>query len=85
MSDVHVWTLLLIGVGIFALVWLNRLDGHMLSRALKASVMAAFPGACFLIELSVFPNHSEPYGLLTFGPALVWVVVGFVALVRSFS
>ena len=85
MSDVRWWTLLVIAVGIAALVGLNRVRGPIICRAMTASIMAALPGACFLVEIWLFRADKEPYSLITFGFALLWIVIGFISLVKSFN
>ena len=85
MNDVLAWTLLLVTVGIVALGLLNRLiDGPQPNRALWASVLAALPGGCFLLEVWLFRGREELFGLFFFGPTLVWIVVGIIALTKSF-
>jgi hypothetical protein len=85
MIDVRVWTLLLVAIGIAALIWLNRvIDGPQPHRAFWASVMAALPGGCFLLE-SWFIRGQELFQLFFFGPTLVWIVIGFIALTKSFK
>jgi hypothetical protein len=85
MFDVRAWALLLVAIGIVALVWLNRVRGPIPCRALTASMMAAVPGGCFLTEMWLLRGDKEPFSLITFGPALVWIVIGFIALIKSFN
>ena len=86
MLDVHAWTLLLVAVGIAALVWLNRvITGPQPQRAFWASMMAALPGGCFLLEIWLLRGRRELVELFFFGPALVWIVIGFIALIKSFK
>ena len=85
MSDVRGWTALVIAVGIAALVALNRVRGPIICRALTASITAALPGACFWIEIWLFRADKELFSLNTFGFALLWIVIGFIALIKSFN
>ncbi len=52
---------------------------------LGKAITAALPGGCFTFELLLLRGEKEPHSLLTFGPALVWIVVGLIALVKSFN
>jgi hypothetical protein len=86
MMDVRAWTLLLVAIGIAAIVWLNRMIvGAQPERAFWASVMAALPGGCYLLEMWLFRGRQELFELFFFGPALVWIVIGFIALIKSFK
>lgn len=83
--DVRGWSLFLVVIGVATLCWLNRLHGPIPRRALVGAITVAVPGGCFAFEILLLRGEREPYSLLTFGPALVWVVVGFIALVKSFK
>ena len=85
MWDVRGWSLFLVVIGVATLCWLNRLRGPIPRRALVGAITAAVPGGCFAFEFLLLRGEKEPYSLLTFGPALVWIVVGFIALVKSFN
>lgn len=84
-GDVRGRSLLLIVIGVATLFWLNRIRGPIPRRALVRAITAALPGGCFTFELLLLRGEKEPYSLLTFGPALVWTVVGLIALVKSFN
>jgi hypothetical protein len=64
MIDVRAWTLLLVAIGVTAIVWLNRMiDGAQSESAFWASVMAALPGGCFLLDMWVLRGRQELFEL----------------------